>query len=134
MGTSTAKKGVSLLWALGFGSCSVLMFGAIAGPKFLTFQQRSKQGEAKAYLKQLFNAEQAYFQEKDTYSADAQQLNTRLDRGNRYAYFLAERGAVERRDQAGAPLAVDGGTFGFSNDTLARGGEPGSRSRRCTAR
>jgi len=76
------------------------ILAAIAIPNFIKFQARSKQSEAKTNLKALFQAEKAYFAERDTYSNDMQAIGFIPERGNRYAYRLATTGNLQARNAA----------------------------------
>lgn len=77
-------------------------------------EQRSL--EAKTNLKALFTAQKALFGEKDRYSANAVELGFMPERGNRYAYFLAPRGEVQKRD--GAQLVPQSVVAIIGPDTL----------------
>src|SRR5438132_3208834 len=72
------------------------ILAAIAIPNFIKFQARSKQSEAKANLKAAFTAEKAFFQEKDSYSARAEEHTSAPERHNDHAYFLV--GAAHNGD------------------------------------
>ncbi len=65
------------------------ILAAIAIPNFIKFQARSKQSEPKSNLKGLFTSQKSYFQEKDRFSALAGAIGFAPERGNRYAYYLA---------------------------------------------
>ena len=64
------------------------LLAAIAVPNFIRFQARSKQSEAKANLKALFQAEKAHYAAKDKYSTQVLEVGFVPERNNRYAYFL----------------------------------------------
>lgn len=70
------------------------VLAAIAIPNFIKFGARSKQSEAKSYLKAAFTAEKAYFAERDAYVTDVEQLGFSPDRGNRYLYLFDVEGPV----------------------------------------
>ena len=74
------------------------ILAAIAIPKFIKFQARSKQSEAKANLKAIFTAQKAFFQEKDRFSTLTGEVGFEPERNNRYAYFLAPGTTIELRD------------------------------------
>jgi type IV pilus assembly protein PilA len=61
---------------------------AVAVPNFIRLQARSKQSEAKANLKALFQAQKAHFQAKDVFSRLVMEVGFAPERNNRYAYFL----------------------------------------------
>ncbi|RKI45487.1 hypothetical protein D7Y27_10350 [Corallococcus sp. AB004] len=63
-----------------------------------TAAQRAK--EARINLKMLYTTQMAFRGEHDRYSDDAVTLGFDPVRGNRYAYFLAPRGAVQKRESA----------------------------------
>jgi len=73
------------------------ILAAIAIPNFIKFQARSKQSECKSNLKAVFTAQKSYFQEKDRYSTLPSEIGFSPERGNRYAYFLDVRGALQDR-------------------------------------
>jgi len=89
----------------------LFLFGtlaAIALPGYLRFGSKSKVSEVKTNLRAAYTAQKAYFAEKDVYDAKLATLGFKPDRGNRYAYFLATRGPVHRRDaEVEPPLAAD---------------------------
>lgn len=61
----------------------------------------SKQGEAIANLKAMFNAEKAYYQEKDAYNTHINVVGFEPERNNRYRYVLtADPAAIEDRSTA----------------------------------
>jgi type IV pilus assembly protein PilA len=62
------------------------ILAAIAIPNFIKFQARSKQAEAKSNLKALFTAQRSFFQEKDRYSEQINEIGFSPERGNRYDY------------------------------------------------
>ena len=98
----------------GLGSILVLVvllagiaFAAYSTYRYYKFPRRwATQPEAKANLKSIYTAQRAYLQELDTYDTRARTIGFTPERGNRYAYFLAERGPVEYRDQE-QPTPVD---------------------------
>lgn len=116
MTTSKPKKAGALAWAGGLALCAALLLAAIAGPKFLKFQARSQLSEARANLKGLWVAEQAYFNGHGQYASDLTALDYVPERSNRYAYFLEPTGDVIRRDQpTPAPVKAP---VGVSNDVV----------------
>jgi type IV pilus assembly protein PilA len=119
---SKGTKAGTLAWALGLSGGAVCCLGAIAGPKLLTFQARARTSEAKANLRMLFVAELDHERQAGAYSADLASVGFDPERGNRYAYFLAEAGPLVRRNQA-AQLAPDGGYSVLGNDTFKLHGE-----------
>lgn len=109
---------VAVLFILG-------ILAAIALPGMTPkFGSRSKMSEAKANLKAAYTSHRAYFAEKDVYDPHAASIGFGPERGNRYAYFLATRGPVQRRDKAEVPSMP-------ANDVVIIGGDsfryPGTR-------
>jgi type IV pilus assembly protein PilA len=78
------------------------ILAAIAIPNFIRFQARSKQGEAKSNLKSMFTAERSFYQEKDRYSGQVDEIGFAPERGNRYIYRLGDCTKAEVRDAAAA--------------------------------
>jgi hypothetical protein len=87
---SSKKKLAVLAWAVGVAAIAVLFLGAIAGPKFMTFQTRAQQSEAKTLLKRLYFAEREHLKTQQGYGVDARALDVRFEAGNRFTYFLGE--------------------------------------------
>jgi type IV pilus assembly protein PilA len=87
------------------------ILAAIAIPNFIRFQARSKQGEAKANLKAMFTAERSFFQEKDRYSPNQNEVGFSPERANRYAYRLENgncaSGSEARTAATTNPLQTD---------------------------
>src|SRR5262249_13590159 len=71
------------------------ILAAIAIPTFSRFQERSKQGEAKANLKSMFTAERSFYQEKDRYSPLVDEIGFSPERANRYVYRLSSACATK---------------------------------------
>jgi hypothetical protein len=69
--TSKLKKFGAVAWGIGVLVFAMIFVGAIAGPKFIRFQTRSMQSEAKANLRELFVAERAFRDQHGTYTASA---------------------------------------------------------------
>jgi type II secretory pathway pseudopilin PulG len=115
MGQAASSGGKSvwfiLLIVLGVGAIPCIgILAAIAVPNFIKFQARSKQAECKANLKALYIAEKSYFAEKDTYSPQVATVGFSPERGNRFAYFVAEGPMQERGaapNEAATAVAVD---------------------------
>jgi type IV pilus assembly protein PilA len=121
MAWSTLKK-LTVLWAVVVAGVAILFLGAIAAPKYGRFG-RAKQNEARQNLKSIYTGMRSYYQEKDTYLADAREIGFQPERGNRYAYFLAPGGPVERRNaQASATPAAAAGVTAVGNDVFKTGG------------
>jgi type IV pilus assembly protein PilA len=100
------------------------ILAAIAIPNFIRFQARSKQGEAKSNLKSMFTAERSFYQEKDRYSGQVDEIGFSPERGNRYGYRLGDCGKTEdrstatiNRDTNGLDTCVNVDLFKFSNMT-----------------
>ncbi|HVE87067.1 MAG TPA: fimbrial protein [Myxococcales bacterium] len=89
---------------------------AIAIPNFIKFQARSKQAECKANLKAAYFAESQYYQQHDAFSPNIGEVGFQPERGNRYAYFLYEVGAVE--DRSTAQVESDPRAVGVNVDTF----------------
>ena len=71
---------------------------------------RTPASEVKGNLKAAFTAERMYYVEKSALVSDATKIGFMPERGNRYAYFLAARGTVQRRESTelafGRPLVI----------------------------
>src|SRR6266849_8454536 len=76
------------------------ILAALAIPNFIRFQARSKQGEAKSNLKSMFTAERSFYQEKDRYSNQVDEIGFAPERGNRYIYRLGDCAKTEDRSAA----------------------------------
>ena len=106
------------------------ILAAIAIPNFIKFQARSKQGEVQANLKSLFTAQRAYFQEKDRYVENINDLGFGPERGNRYAYLAGAGTWQDRSTLSGTSATTDSNitvdTFKFqgaaTNPTAVLGG------------
>jgi type IV pilus assembly protein PilA len=85
---------------------------AIAIPAFIKTEARSKQSEAKTYLKDALIAEKSYFEEHDRFTSDVVALNFETYAGNRYLYLFAAEGPVREAGAAPAP-----GRVGVGPDT-----------------
>lgn len=85
---SRQRKAAALLWAGGIAAVFFLLLAAIATPKFVSFQCRSKQSEAKGNLKALFVAEEAFFSKNGAYSDDFTAIGFNARGGNRYVFGL----------------------------------------------
>ncbi len=98
------------------------ILAAIAIPNFIRFQARSKQGEAKSNLKSMFTAERSFYQEKDRYSGQVDEIGFAPERGNRYIYRLGDcalsedrSAAALKRDPAGGDTCINVDVFKFTN-------------------
>jgi type IV pilus assembly protein PilA len=102
------------------------ILAAIAIPNFIRFQARSKQGEAKTNLKSMFTAERSFYQEKDRYSAQVDEIGFAPERANRYAYRLSAACATKEdrstatvtRDTTGLDSCITVDLFKYSNMRL----------------
>ncbi len=101
------------------------ILAAIAIPNFIRFQARSKQGEAKSNLKSMFTAERSFYQEKDRYSGQVDEIGFSPERGNRYVYRLGDctklenrSAATATRDATGLDTCISVDTFKFSNAAI----------------
>src|SRR5438045_8972804 len=87
------------------------ILAAIAIPKFVKFQARSKQSEAKANLKAMFTAEKAYSAEKDKFSTLTGEIGFSPERNNRYAYYVGPGATLTKRsDTTGLEVATPADT------------------------
>ncbi len=91
----TVRRGFTLI-ELMIVVAIIGILSSIAIPNFLKFQARSKQSEVKANLKSVFTAEKAYYQEKDTYSPNINDVGFSPERGNRYTYYLGSGSSQAR--------------------------------------
>ncbi len=82
------KKGLSLVWSIGIAVVVIFVLAAIATPKFIRFDARSRQSEAKANLKALFTAEQAFVKEKGAFTASFEEIGFAPEKPHRYTYLL----------------------------------------------
>jgi type IV pilus assembly protein PilA len=91
------------------------IMAAIAIPNFIKFQGRSKQSECKINLKGMFTAEKSFFLEHQAYSTRFQDVDFAVERGNRYAYFMAAGPIQERSGMSDekSPSATGVGTDTF---------------------
>jgi type IV pilus assembly protein PilA len=105
--TSRRKKVAVLVWAGGVLVVIFLLLAAIATPKFVSFQCRSKQSEAKANLKALFVAEEAYFSKLGMYSEDFETLGFTARGSERYIFGFIAAGANDsiKVNNPSSPLA-----------------------------
>jgi len=92
------------------------ILAAIAIPNFIKFQARSKQSEVKANLKASFTAMKAFFQEKDRYTDNVQEIGFVPERNNRYAYFLNSSGTLSSRATAVETFTPAGTDTGIGVD------------------
>ncbi len=77
------------------------ILAAIAIPKFLTYQAKAKQVEARTNLKVIYIAELAYFGEYDTYTDDFAALGWKVADTVRYSYDLG--GDIAGKSIGGKP-------------------------------
>jgi type IV pilus assembly protein PilA len=104
---ATAKKTGFTLIELMIVVAIIGILAAIAIPNFIKFQARSKQGEVKANLKSLFTAQRAYFQEKDRYVENINDIGFGPERGNRYAYLAGAGTWQDRSTLSGTSANTD---------------------------
>lgn len=116
----------AVVWTLsGFVVLAILAGVVILVEPFRGYR-RSPQTEVKANLKAVFTAQKGYYQERDTFNDDASVIGFGPERGNRYNYFLAPAGRIERRDKATAPqvpaqiIGVDKFKYGEVSPVFAR--------------
>lgn len=69
-------------------------------------------GEARLQLLSLAAAQQGYHVRHGHFAEAFPFLDAPVERGNRYAYFLADRGPVAVRDDEGAPAPLDAVVLG----------------------
>jgi len=96
------KKGSQALGLISvlMAALAVPIFGvlaAIAIPNFIKFQARSKQSEAKAYLKSAYTAQRAYFAENSTFDLHPATVGFSPEKGNRYLYAFSMQGQIDAR-------------------------------------
>ena len=99
--------------------CGPLLMSAVQS--FVRFGAKSKQGEAKANLKAVLLAEQAWFSTNHTYSESLEEVGFIPLPGNRYRYVLAlDGGVLEPRSPPDGGMhsgvAVDQSTVPRLND------------------
>jgi type IV pilus assembly protein PilA len=83
-------------------------------PNFKT-NHHPKWSEARSNLKGVYTSERGYLQEKDVYSDTFTELGVEPERGNRYAYFIADDGETDPRSTA-ARFVPDGGVVVIASD------------------
>lgn len=89
------------------GMCCVTgVVAAIAVPNFLKFKGKSKQGECKAQLYALYQAERVFFEANQRFSTDFNQLGVTPTR-NHYTYFIAPDVVKEPSAKGAAPVSID---------------------------
>ncbi len=103
---AVAISGTGVLLILGLADVA-----AISAPKFMRFQDRSRQSECKTNLRALAAAEADYFGHHGRYSQKVGELRFSLEKHNRYQYRLGP-----------GPLTEEG----FAADTAAYPDLPGS--------
>jgi type II secretory pathway pseudopilin PulG len=96
---SKGARSVALMVSIGATVLILCLAGvaAISAPKFMRFQDRSRQSECKAQLRAVAVAEQALYAENQRYTTRWAELNLSVEKGNRYQYRvgpgpLAEEG------------------------------------------
>ena len=94
------------------------ILAAVAIPNFIKFQARARQAEAKSNLRTWFVGQRAYQQEKGAYSEFSTTIGFAPERGNRYAYYFAQKQDCELRQPTGVTtpkgancITVDEGKF-----------------------
>lgn len=73
------------------------ILATVAVPKFVQYQSRARQAEAKANLRSWYNAESAVFQERGTYLEVMGETGYSPSRGNRYQYMFSSACQYEVR-------------------------------------
>jgi type IV pilus assembly protein PilA len=94
---SSRAKATALVVS-GIGVAIILSIGgvvAISAPKFMRFQDRSRQSEGKVRLKAIVTSERALYGEYDRYSPKPTELGLALEKGNRYHCRLGPGPASE---------------------------------------
>ncbi len=71
-------------------------------PGYITFDTESRRSECRAILKGLMTEEQQFFARAHRYTEHTSDLEMRVDRPNRYAYFLGAGGTLEDRSAENA--------------------------------
>lgn len=91
-----ARKTLAIITlVLGFVYVPVVgVLAAIAIPNFIKFQARSKQSECKANLKAAYQAQKAYFAEKETYGSTAEEIGFSPQPRNRYNYRVGPESLI----------------------------------------
>lgn len=101
------RKVATLFWAAGIIVVIFVLLAAIATPKFVGFQCRSKQSEAKGNLKALYVAEQLYFETGKTYSFDLSRIGFVARGQNRYLFgFMQGDGNTSHLSNPSSPLVA----------------------------
>lgn len=87
---SKGAKSVAVMVSAGAAVLILCLAGvaAISAPKFMRFQDRSRQSECKGQLRALATAERAFFAEHDRYTTKPAELGYSPEPGNRYQYRL----------------------------------------------
>jgi hypothetical protein len=126
---SDAPNGVLIIVII--GTCLVLtaVVGTYLATRVKKFEMsehlRAQQSEAKANLKGIYNAEQAFFAQHHYYAVLAKDLDFEPERGNHYAYILCNDGPLQsRRDTTRKPLTDE---VGFEADVYKYPASPQGR-------
>lgn len=93
----------------------VVGVGAISAPKFMRFQDQSRQSECKSNLRTFATVERALFAAEQRYSTRVAGLGWLPERNNRYLYRLGPGPLSVRATREPAPLAP--GDEGVGVDT-----------------
>lgn len=78
---------IVIILAVVGGCCLTGILAAIAIPNFIKYQSKSKQGECKVELRRIYQAQVAYFADKNAYAGDFNALGHTPD-ARRYTYFI----------------------------------------------
>jgi type IV pilus assembly protein PilA len=98
------RKAATLFWAAGIIVVIFFFLAAIATPKFVGFQCRSKQSEAKGNLKALYVAEEAYRESTKTYSGDLARIGFSARGGRHYLFGFLPITSASQLSDASSPL------------------------------
>lgn len=86
---------------------ALILGGAQCAHSFVSFEARSKWGEARHTLEQLCLAQQRHLADGGLAAAHYRELGDEVPRGNRYAYFVAPGPRLEERLTNHGPSAPD---------------------------
>lgn len=108
----------------------IALLAALAIPNYMRFQARSKRSEARTNLKAMFQAQGAYYAERDGYTDKLNELGFSVERGNRYAYLTTlaptawQERLVETVSAAAAFEGIEVDCFRYGGSCVAQPARP----------
>lgn len=95
-----------------FTLLSVALAGLLVARMLQARRGNVRRGEARIQLLTLAAAQKSYHEQHGHFAATFPVLDLPIERGNRYAYFLAERGPIEARAPEAATPPLDAVVLG----------------------